>query len=89
MTLRMYADRKKLPLEAVMVRLHHRKIHAEDCLHCEDKEVRIDHIEREIELTGSLDDAQRTRLLEIAERCPVHRTLQGEIVIESSLKALA
>jgi putative redox protein len=85
----MYADRKKLPLESVVVRLRHQKIHAEDCLHCEDKDAQIDHIEREIELKGSLDEDQRRRLLEIAERCPVHRTLEGEIVIESSLKDLA
>ena len=89
MTLRMYADRKELPLESVVVRLRHHKIHAEDCSHCEDKDVRIDHIEREIELRGSLDEDQRSRLLEIAERCPVHRTLESEIVIESSLKDLA
>ena len=89
MTLRMYADRKKLPLESVVVRLRHRKIHAEDSSHGEDKNARIDHIERVIELRGPLDDDQQARLLEIAERCPVHRTLESEIVIESSLKDLA
>ncbi len=86
MTLRMYADRKKLPLESVVVRLRHQKVHADDCAHCEDKGARIDHIEREIELIGSLDESRRNRLLEIAERCPVHRTLESDIVIESSLK---
>lgn len=86
MTLRMYADRKKLPLESVVVRLRHQKIHAEDCAHCESEGARIDHIEREIELTGALDEDQRSRMLEIAERCPVHRTLESDIVIESRLK---
>lgn len=86
MTLRMYADRKELPLESVVVRLRHQKIHADDCGHCEDKGARIDHIDREIELIGSLDDDQRERLLSIAERCPVHRTLESDIVIESSLR---
>lgn len=86
MTLRMYADRKSMPLEGIVVRLRHQKIHAKDCAHCEGSDARIDHIEREVELVGPLDDDQRERLLEIAERCPVHRTLEGDVVIESVLK---
>lgn len=85
MTLRLYADRKQWPLEKVTVRLSHEKIHASDCADCETKEGRIDQIEREIEIEGPLDAAQRQRLLEIAEKCPVHRTLHSEIKIVSNL----
>lgn len=85
-TLRMYADRKKWPLEEIVVRLRHEKIHAEDCGECETKEGKVDVIEREIELTGDLDEEQRKRLLEIADRCPVHRTLHSEIVVKTRLK---
>ncbi len=85
MTLRMYADRKKWPLEGVTIRLKHGRIHAEDCETCETQEGRVDLIERTISLEGSLTEAQRSRLLEIADRCPVHRTLSGEIRIESTL----
>jgi uncharacterized OsmC-like protein/fermentation-respiration switch protein FrsA (DUF1100 family) len=85
MTLRLYADHKKWPLEKVSVRLSHEKIHAEDCADCETKEGKIDRIEREIELQGPLDVTQRQRLLEIAEKCPVHRTLHSEIKIVSNL----
>ncbi len=83
MTLRMYADHKQLPLERVIVRLRHEKIHAKDCHDCETREGRIDVIEREIELEGDLDETQRARMLEIADRCPVHRTLHGEIKVET------
>ena len=76
MTLRMYADRKKWPLEKVSVRLVHDKIHAEDCAECESREGKVDRIEREISITGALDDEQRQRLLEIADKCPVHQTLE-------------
>jgi putative redox protein len=86
MTVRMYADRKKLPLERVSATLRHAKIHAEDCESCESREGKIDRIEREIELTGSLDDEARTKLLEIADKCPVHRTLHSEVLVETSLK---
>ncbi|MGH6934416.1 MAG: OsmC family protein, partial [Dongiaceae bacterium] len=85
MTLRLYAEHKKLPLEKVSVRLRHGRIYAADCADCETKDGKIDVIERAIELRGSLDDRQRRRLLEIAEKCPVHRTLQGEIKITSRL----
>ena len=86
MTLRMYADRKKWPLEDVVVRLKHQKVYAKDCEECEDKNVKIDEIEREIEVHGPLDEAQKKRLLEIADRCPVHRTLHSEIVVKTRLK---
>ena len=86
MTLRMYADRKKWPLEDVVVRLKHQKVYAKDCEECEDKNVKIDEIEREIEVHGPLDEAQKKRLLEIADRCPVHRTLHSEIVVKTKLK---
>ena len=79
----MYADRKKWPLEGVEVRLRHGKIHAKDCEDCETEEGMVDRIEREIGLSGPLDDEQRARLMEIADRCPVHRTLTSEIKIES------
>lgn len=84
-TLRMYARTKGWPLEGVTVRLRHQKIHAEDCRDCETKEGKIDEIEREIELSGPLDTAQRERLLDIADKCPVHRTLTSEIRIRTRL----
>lgn len=85
MTLRLYAERKKWPLTRVTVRLRHSKIHAEDCADCETKGGLLDRIEREIVLEGPLDAEQRARLLEIAEHCPVHRTLKSEIVIDTVL----
>ena len=85
MTLRMYADRKQWPLEAVTVRLKHAKIHAEDCAHCSTSTGKIDHLVREIALEGPLNDQQRERLVEIANRCPVHRTLQSEIHVTTRL----
>ena len=81
MTVRMYAAQKKWPLERVTVELKHDKIHAADCSECETREGRIDRIERVLTLEGGLDDAQRARLLEIANKCPVHRTLHGEVWI--------
>lgn len=86
MTVGLYARRKQWPLEEVRVRLRHSKIHAADCRDCETKVGKIDRIERDIELTGSLDDDQRARLLEIAEKCPVHRTLESEIDIRTRLQ---
>lgn len=83
MTLRMYAERKELALDHVGVRLRHRKIHATDCESCETKDGWVDHIDREITIDGDLDEAQRRRLLEIADRCPVHRTLNAEVQIST------
>ncbi len=85
MTVRMYATHKKIPLAHVTVRLKHDKIHAEDCEHCETREGRIDRIERNVELAGDLSVEQRSSLLRIADRCPVHRTLQSEIDIQTRL----
>jgi putative redox protein len=85
MTLRLYAQRKGMDLQSITVRLQHFRIHAEDCRECETKQGFLDRIDREIELTGNLDQAQRQRLLEIAERCPIHRTLKSEINVRTSL----
>lgn len=79
MTLRMYADRKQWPLTAVTVALSHRKVNASDCESCATDKGRLDQIERQIKILGPLDTAQRQRLMEIADRCPVHRTLHSEI----------
>jgi putative redox protein len=85
MTLRMYAERKGIDLQRITIRLQHYRIHAEDCRDCETKEGFLDQIDREIHLTGNLDETQKDRLLEIADRCPVHRTLKSEINIRTSL----
>ena len=85
MTLRLYAQRKGIDLQRVTVRLQHSRIHAEDCVDCETKAGFLDRIDRQIELSGNLDAAQRQRLLEIAEHCPVHKTLKSEINIRTSL----
>ena len=84
MTVRLYADRKQLPLKQVRVRLQHSKIHAKDCADCETKEGMLDHIERAITIEGELDAAQRGKLMEIADKCPVHRTLESEIDIHTT-----
>ncbi|MFA7403967.1 MAG: bifunctional alpha/beta hydrolase/OsmC family protein [Pelobacteraceae bacterium] len=86
MTVRMYAQSKGWPLEEVVVRLSHQKIHAEDCSDCDEKVRQIDSIERELEFHGGLDEPQRQRLLEIAGRCPVHRTLTGEVRIGTVMR---
>ena len=86
MTITMYALRKKLPLDGIVVRLRHSRIHAEDCFECQTETGLLDRIDREIELSGSLTPDERMRLFEIAEKCPVHRTLTSEISIRSSLK---
>ncbi len=88
MTLRMYADRKGWPLEEVRVHLDHGKVHEQDCENCENENAKIDQIEREIELFGDLNDEQRQKLLEIADKCPVHRTLHGEIRVVTKLAGL-
>ena len=84
MTMRLYADRKALPLERTTVTLRHNKIHAEDCAECETKAGMLDQIERVITMEGALDAEQRKRLLEIADKCPVHRTLTSEVRILTS-----
>jgi uncharacterized OsmC-like protein/fermentation-respiration switch protein FrsA (DUF1100 family) len=81
MTMRLYADRKSLPLERATVTLSHSKIHAQDCAECETREGMLDQIEVAIGLEGALDPDQRKRILEIADKCPVHRTLTSEIRI--------
>ncbi|KAA0893497.1 bifunctional alpha/beta hydrolase/OsmC family protein [Oryzomonas rubra] len=86
MTLQVYARSKGWPLEEVVVRLSHRKVHAEDCRDCDEKERRMDTFERELELHGGLDEAQRQRLLEIAGRCPVHRTLTAGVRVVTTLR---
>ncbi len=85
MTVALYARRKGWPLDGVTVKLQHSKIHAADCESCETKEGLLDHIDRLVELSGRLSDEQRARLLEIANKCPVHRTLTSEIDIQTRL----
>ena len=87
MTMRLYADRKKWPLERSSVTIRHNKIHAEDCADCETREGKVDSFDREITLEGPLDDEQRQRILQIADKCPVHRTLHSEVEIKTRLKA--
>lgn len=83
-TLRMYADRKEWPLESIDVEVSHEKVHADDC-DCETTATgRIDLISRLITLHGDLDQVQRARLMEIADKCPVHRTLTGDIVVKTT-----
>jgi uncharacterized OsmC-like protein len=84
MTLRLYAERKQIPLLQAQVRLCHSRIYATDCAECETKEGMLDRIERVITLHGDLDAEQRARLMEIADKCPVHRTLTSEINIRTS-----
>ena len=85
MTLALYARRKGWPLDGVTVRLTHSRIHAQDCADCETREGKLDQIERELVLSGRLDETQRARLAEIADKCPVHRTLTSEIKIRTRL----
>lgn len=87
MTLHMYARRKKWDLQDVKVHLEHGKKHADDCESCENPKSKIDHFERVLEIKGNLNEEQRQRLMEIADRCPVHRTLEGEVRIHTSLKS--
>ncbi|MCJ7752927.1 MAG: bifunctional alpha/beta hydrolase/OsmC family protein [Thermoanaerobaculales bacterium] len=84
-TLRMYADRKGWPLDAVEVRLHHEKVHCDDCAGVEGPGGRIDRFTREITLEGALDEEQRQRMLQIADRCPVHRTLEKPAEVTTTL----
>jgi uncharacterized OsmC-like protein/alpha/beta superfamily hydrolase len=83
-TVRMYADRKGWPLRQLTVRLRHSRIHAVDCLDCETKSGQLDQIERELRFEGELTDDQRARLMDIADRCPVHRTLHSEVLVATT-----
>ena len=84
MTLKMYASFKKLDLESVTVRIRHDKVHAADCADCETREGKIDEFRREIGIAGNLTDAERARLIEIADKCPVHRSLHGEVKVRTT-----
>ena len=83
MTVRLYADRKGIPLDRVSVRLQHSRVYAADCAECETREGMVDTIDRAITFEGNLDGGTRARLLEIADKCPVHRTLTSEIKIRT------
>lgn len=85
MTAALYARRKQWPLESVTVRLRHSRVHASDCADCETKETLLDRIDVVIELAGALSEEQRRRIGEIAERCPVRRTLESKVEIRSRL----
>lgn len=85
-TLKMYADRKKWPVEDMYVELRHFKSHAEDCKDCEKPGAKIDHIEKDIIVKGDLTDEQLDKLLEISERCPVHKTLLDTMNIDSAIE---
>lgn len=85
MTLKMYASHKGIDMQTVTVTVRHSKIHAKDCADCETETGRIDEFERDIAIEGNLDDAQTERMLQIADRCPVHRTLDGEIKVRTRL----
>ena len=85
MTIAMYAKRKAWPVDGVTVRLRHSRSHAKDCETCDSSEARLTVIDRDIELQGPLDEAQRARLLDIANRCPVHLTLTSTIEIQTRL----
>jgi putative redox protein len=85
MTVHMYAARKQWPLEQVVVNLRHQRRYAEDCADCDKPSALLDHIDRNIEFVGTLDQAQRARLLEIADHCPVHRTLTSRIIVKTVL----
>ncbi len=86
MTLRMYADRKKLPLDHIRVTLRHSRTHSDDCADPDTAPCNIDLIERRIELAGDLTDEQRTSLATIADKCPVHRTLEGDIRVDTTIE---
>jgi uncharacterized OsmC-like protein/esterase/lipase len=86
MTLRMYADRKKWPVESISVNLKHQKIHADECQSCETESGKLDRIDLEIDIRGDLDQDQKKRMLEIAEKCPVHRTLHSEMMTNAKIK---
>ncbi len=87
MTLRMYADRKKWPIESITIDMNHKKVYQEDCQNCQDKSSKVDVIERHITIKGEIDQEQKDRLLVIADKCPVHRTLHGSIEVETVLQS--
>jgi putative redox protein len=84
MTMRMYCDRKGIALDGVKVTLQNDKVHADDCENCETTNGTIDRISVQIEVSGDMDDTTRDKVIAIAEKCPVHRTLQSEVLIESN-----
>jgi putative redox protein len=88
MTLIMYGTRKKIPLESVSVELDHQRIYREDCEECTEEERRVEKITRRITVRGALTDEQKSKLLEIAAKCPVHRTISGAPVIEDSVEVI-
>ena len=85
MTMRMYADRKRWPLKNIAINLYHERSHSSDCKHCDEKPKQIDYLHREITLEGDLSDEQKDKLLEIADKCPVHKTLHGQLVVNTKL----
>ncbi len=85
MTVALYARRNQWPLQGVAVQLRHSRIHAEDCASCETKQGMLDRIESDIDLSGPLSPEQRAKLLEIAKKCPIHRTLTSEVEIRTRL----
>jgi uncharacterized OsmC-like protein len=85
MTVRLFARRRNWPLERIIVRLRHSRVHAADCDRCEDKTSMLDHVDVEIELIGALTDQQRGQLKSIAEKCPVHRTLSSPVSIATTV----
>jgi len=88
MTLIMYATRKKIPLESVSVELDHQRIYRDDCEECTEEERRVEKITRQITVRGALTEEQKSKLLEIAAKCPVHRTISGTPVIEDSVEVI-
>jgi len=87
MTIRMYADRKKWPLSNIEINLHHERSYNKDCQGCDDAPQQIDYLNREITLQGELSDEQRDKLLEIADKCPVHKTLHSHLIVNTKLNA--
>jgi putative redox protein len=86
LTMRMYAERKGWPIEEIRAEVSHAKVHAADCEACEHADGDIGVLTRTITMTGDLDDDQRTRMMRIADRCPVHRTLEGQIEVRTTLR---
>ncbi|WP_234571426.1 OsmC family protein [Rhodohalobacter sp. 614A] len=84
-TMKMYAERKKWPVEDIFIEMRHSKVHADDCVDCDDPNAKIDRIEKEIIIKGDLNEEQLNRLLEISKKCPVHKTLLSDIEIDSTL----